>query len=240
MFAQFRAQYPQGSIQTEMLSKVDGMHVFRATIGHGEVVLATATATDPDIEVAEDRAIRRALTIAGINFDRGYGMQATLMPQPQHALNGSTVNSFTDAQDAEHEPLAGAVNSAALAGQQQLNLAGSVAQTNKSNNVADYEDEYEPEPQPKPKSRKKAKNYQPESEPEPTPPIEPEISTEPIDLSDPIAQTDVELERLGWGKEEGRKYLQQAFSKRSRHQLTKSEMLEFLNHLKAQPTPQDF
>jgi hypothetical protein len=50
----------------------------------------------------------------------------------------------------------------------------------------------------------------------------------------------VELERLGWGKEQGRKYLQKAFGKRSRHQLTKSEMLEFLNHLKAQPTPQDF
>jgi hypothetical protein len=58
MFAQFRAQYPQGSIQTEMLSKIDGLHVFRAIVGHGDVVLATATATDTDIEVAEDRAIR--------------------------------------------------------------------------------------------------------------------------------------------------------------------------------------
>lgn len=62
-------------------------------------------------------------------------------------------------------------------------------------------------------------------------------TNEPIDLSDAIAQTDVELERLDWSKQKGRDHLLQKYGKRSRQQLDKDELLEFLDYLKSQPSP---
>jgi hypothetical protein len=60
-----------------------------------------------------------------------------------------------------------------------------------------------------------------------------------IDLSDIIAQTDVELQRLGWGVTQGREFLEKTYGKRSRHDLTDDELLEFLLFLETQsPVPQ--
>lgn len=56
-------------------------------------------------------------------------------------------------------------------------------------------------------------------------------SSSPVDLSDILAQTDVELKRLGWTNTQGRKYLEQTYSKRSRQQLTDEELMEFLQTL---------
>ncbi|MCJ2543992.1 hypothetical protein [Thermostichus vulcanus] len=55
------------------------------------------------------------------------------------------------------------------------------------------------------------------------------------DLSDIIAQTDVELQRIGWSNKEGREFLESRFHKKSRHQLTDTELREFLRYLKQQP-----
>ena len=63
------------------------------------------------------------------------------------------------------------------------------------------------------------------------------ISTDPIDLSDIIAQTDVELQRLGWGVNQGREFLEKTYGKRSRHDLTDEELLEFLLYLESQSLP---
>ena len=54
------------------------------------------------------------------------------------------------------------------------------------------------------------------------------FSTDPIDLSDIIAQTDVELQRLRWDVHQGREFLEKTYGKRSRHDLTDEELLEFL------------
>lgn len=59
----------------------------------------------------------------------------------------------------------------------------------------------------------------------------------PIDLSDIIAQTDVELQRLGWGTHQGREFLERTYGKRSRHDLSDEELLEFLLYLETQPSP---
>jgi hypothetical protein len=63
------------------------------------------------------------------------------------------------------------------------------------------------------------------------------IPTPSIDLSDIIAQTDVELQRLGWNVNQGREFLEKTYGKRSRHDLTDEELLEFLLFLETQPTP---
>ena len=58
----------------------------------------------------------------------------------------------------------------------------------------------------------------------------------PVDLSDVIAQTDVELRRLGWTSMQGREYLERTYGKRSRQQLTDDELMSFLLYLEAQQT----
>ncbi len=87
-------------------------------------------------------------------------------------------------------------------------------------------------------------------DPEPVPAASPEtvgrppnefaLGTDPgasVDLSDIIAQTDVELQRLGWGVNQGREFLEKTYGKRSRHDLTDDELLEFLLFLETQPSP---
>ncbi|MDB9528109.1 hypothetical protein PN498_19105 [Oscillatoria sp. CS-180] len=55
----------------------------------------------------------------------------------------------------------------------------------------------------------------------------------PINLSDVIAQTDIELRRLGWSVETGREYLERNYNKRSRHELSEEELIQFLCYLES-------
>jgi hypothetical protein len=52
-----------------------------------------------------------------------------------------------------------------------------------------------------------------------------------------LKQTDDELKRLGWGAARGKLYLQEKFGKSSRSQLTQQELQQFLQQLRAIPTP---
>ncbi|MGA7952281.1 MAG: hypothetical protein WCA07_02060 [Gloeobacterales cyanobacterium] len=61
-------------------------------------------------------------------------------------------------------------------------------------------------------------------------------SSVPIDLAELIAQTNVEMKRIGWMAKQGQDYLQRTFGKRSRQQLDEEELAEFLEFLKSQPT----
>lgn len=60
---------------------------------------------------------------------------------------------------------------------------------------------------------------------------------EPVNLSEVVAKTDIEMYRLGWNSEALRDYLIKTYSKRSRVLLTEEELLDFLRYLEAQPTP---
>ncbi|GBE90871.1 hypothetical protein [Nostoc cycadae] len=60
---------------------------------------------------------------------------------------------------------------------------------------------------------------------------------EAVDLSDVIAKTDVELQRLGWTPEQGREHLIKTYNKRGRTLLTEDELYSFLQYLQSQPDP---
>ena len=57
----------------------------------------------------------------------------------------------------------------------------------------------------------------------------------PVDFSDVIAKTSIELKRLQWSNEKGREYLKTAYGKVSRQRLTDEELLDFLHHLESLP-----
>ena len=56
-----------------------------------------------------------------------------------------------------------------------------------------------------------------------------------LDLSDAIAQIGVEIDRIGWTKKQGSAYLQQTYGKRTRAELTETELFSFLSYLKSMP-----
>lgn len=62
---------------------------------------------------------------------------------------------------------------------------------------------------------------------------------EPDDLSELIARTNVEIRRLGWTKKQGSDYLQRKYGdgKKTRQDLTKEELADFLEYLESQPNP---
>ena len=92
-----------------------------------------------------------------------------------------------------------------------------------------------PAPQPTPpKSTPAKKSKKSKSSPPPA-----ESKNRIIDRTDEIARTDVEMIRLGWTQQDGRRYLQQTYQKRSRQHLTDQELLEFLDYLKSQPSPSE-
>lgn len=56
----------------------------------------------------------------------------------------------------------------------------------------------------------------------------------PVDLSDVIVQTSIEMKRLGWQETELRSHLSQTYGKRSRQQLKDEELIDFLDWLQQQ------
>jgi hypothetical protein len=56
-----------------------------------------------------------------------------------------------------------------------------------------------------------------------------------MDFSQIINQTTIELKRLGWTQEDGKKYLLATYGKKSRHLLSDEELIEFLKYLQQQP-----
>ena len=255
MFAQFRSQYPQGRIQTEMLPKIDGLHAFRAIVSQGDAIMGTATAVDSDLEIAEDRAVKRALAIAGIsfdnNFDNNYGGYTPRLTQVSRET--STVNSLPSAN---FNVIGGATNGGAIADARTITHTTHTIQSETAPDYSpDYANEYSsteyvPETnfnysqKENPSPIYPANSYPANSSVQPSVvpsainnPPPPQIAPEPVDMSDAISKIDVEMERLGWTKPQGRDYLVRTFDKKSRQQLTNDELLQFLSHLKALPTP---
>ena len=62
-------------------------------------------------------------------------------------------------------------------------------------------------------------------------------SSSNVNLVDAIAKTSVEMQRLGWDVHQGREHLLVAYGKRSRGELTDDELLDFLQFLEKQTTP---
>lgn len=63
----------------------------------------------------------------------------------------------------------------------------------------------------------------------------PEVG-EPEDYSFLIAQTDIEIDRIGWTKRQGSNHLKRTYGKKTRSELTAEQLLDFLNYLKACPS----
>ena len=196
-------------------------YLVKATLMIDEHVVTTALAADPSLTEADDQAKVRALAMLG--FGQA-SFQETNTGQPQ----------------AITEPSLAASNSAGAIPETSPDLTQEISKTPLSSlapepEIADSEDIGRP-----------IDSITPDEAPAPSEvpasslaaaAIENFDDTNPVDLSDIIAQTDVEMARLGWSSVQGRSYLEKTFNKRSRQQLTDEELLTFLLYLESQATP---
>lgn len=75
----FRMVYPEGSIETELLSNENGICIFKASVWNGDIILGEGTAYEKEnssfinktsyIENCETSAVGRALGMAGFGID---------------------------------------------------------------------------------------------------------------------------------------------------------------------------
>ena len=230
----FRTQYPEGCLSADLVSVNDGQYIVRAVVSNGGVPLATGLAASVDVQIAEDKARERAIALLGI--------ETTAI---------KTTGSETTA--AQIEPKPDSSSKVATAKAPQLNGQ----QTINQNPAPAANPPSTPEPVAIDESEEVAITLEPpEAELDPSddsgPPLdsiagEPartsaatialenfSTSLNPVDLSDVIAQTDVELTRLGWTSVQGREYLEKTYGKRSRQQLTDEELMSFLLYLEDQ------
>jgi hypothetical protein len=75
MFDNFRQQYPQGSIISDLVQINGEQYVVRVSISSAGTTLVATLAADPNLMLAENRATERALAILGIT-----AAQVTLQP----------------------------------------------------------------------------------------------------------------------------------------------------------------
>ncbi|NEQ27231.1 MAG: hypothetical protein F6K28_51140 [Microcoleus sp. SIO2G3] len=241
LITQFQARYPNASLVAELLMMHENQFVVRALVQIGGAALVSGMAAAADIEQAEDRAKLRALemlTLQPIAPLEGF----TPRPEIPAVQSGSAVQSGYNLQLRVSTPEAIAERRD-TAPAEPLPVSASLP-ADFSPSLPAIEPKIEPSDdftaEPSPIAAVGVPDIPLptwEPEPEPTPEPEPIPESEPIDMSDAIARTSVELKRLGWTNVKGREHLEKTYSKRSRQQLTDTELLDFLRFLESQPSP---
>jgi hypothetical protein len=208
-----------GSLISELLNIHEGTGLSAAT----------------NIEQAEDQARARALVVLGIE-DRPYPTQAQIINREiqEPAAHNNRARLNAPSHSTEFLPLAETTFQPSL--EVDWSIAEQAARTFSSPEQPQlpwFEPNLAPESAPPRRSDRPRGQSSPSAKPE-----ERHSSlTAPIDLSDIIAHTDVELKRLSWTNAQGRRYLEQTYGKRSRQHLSDAELMEFLDYLKTQPAP---
>jgi hypothetical protein len=274
MYAQFRSQFPMGSLLSELLQIHEGKYIVRASIQVGGSTLATGLSAAHTIEQAEDQARSRALIVLGIEVSPLHPGQNHLAQNPlsQNHLGQNHLGQPYSAQvhfmHSETEELPHRTPQARLSppaqpdflpmgeaafqralevdwnssdapplsfptSEQQLSWLNTDPEPSSPSNAYSAPRPSEGSP-PVSKQQRSPRSLSSQEPPRSEVPVEQSVAA-PIDLSDVIAQTDVELKRLGWTHVQGRRYLEKTYSKRSRQHLTDAELIEFLDYLTAQP-----
>lgn len=250
-FQAFRDRYPDAQILSELLLVERERFVVKVTITTASSGVASGLATHTAIEVAEDQARLRAMAALGYAATEPVASASPLHPQstaplpaPESAPEPSPSQSAMAApispptatertpkpKPSPSKPAKAIATSQTVAKIQPQPEAiepqlASFEDDDSHLDGDDFEETIAPTEEPLPVS---------EAPPEPAAaPISAESLPAPINLSDVIAQTDIELRRLGWSVETGREYLEQTYQKRSRHELSEEELIQFLCHLES-------
>ena len=211
----FRAQYPEGCLSADLVSVHDGQYIVRAAISYQGAVLATGLAASADVQVAEDRARERAIALLIFDSATQLNTQSATQSETPPDISLSTQN------DSPSKDVSSAsATYASTFEDADVTLEPPEAEPDPTDDSGPPLEAIAEEPQQPSAAMIALENFN--------------TSTNPVNLSDVIAQTDVELMRLGWTNAQGREYLEKTYGKRSRQHLTDEELMSFLLYLEDQ------
>ncbi|MEW6492808.1 MAG: hypothetical protein AB1589_09910 [Cyanobacteriota bacterium] len=267
MFEQFRVHYPKGSLITELLTINHGKYIVRCLVQVEGTTLVTGLAAAQTVELAEDQARSRALTVLGIypttaTVEKETSLVNREVPQPltqtpiiSTSFSSERLEQTPSTRFSEPSIVQDTLHFSSLE-QKNEGFAEHGVTTALDTDEMTFSDSDEVSLEVPTSSQdveapiwmaqKKSSSVQLDDAPVTTSthnqiethPNEMTTPDTPIDFSDIIARTNVELKRLGWTTQQGKDYLLQTYGKRSRQLLTDGELLDFLHHLEVQPTPE--
>lgn len=267
MFAQFQARYPTGSLISELMTIYHGKYVVRVLVLLEGVTRATGMAVADTIEAAEDRARIRALEVMGIGLSAAADSQPAGVEFPKRSVfeserlesgNMDSISTDTSWLRETTEPsLLEKTTFVPSPGMSAISTGASAAVTG---NVDWTRDDYVRnteiassvnEAQPTISFSSKvtpigSRRHDQEMSAVESDSLSTDTSTSIVDKtnlsglvdhSELIARIGVSIKRLGWNNKQGSDYLQRTYGKKTRHDLTDEELLEFLEYLESLPNP---
>lgn len=254
MLAQFQSLYPNGSIISELLQIFQGKYIVRVSVQIEGITRATGLAAAESVEAAEDNARNRALMVLGMtNVTAPATTTITSKPTAPvlshtdglpESTYVSSQEQWASSREVKPEPVTTEIHNPSKSSTSYPDFSQHLSVTSYQEPQFDLPPEEELKEQPL--TAVSTSNVTPFTPRSHTAPEEVKIPTEktrktkksePVDLSDIIAQTDVHIERLGWTPEQGKEYLIKTYNKRGRTLLNEEELRDFLRYLQAQPDP---
>ncbi|NEQ46227.1 MAG: hypothetical protein F6K00_22870 [Leptolyngbya sp. SIOISBB] len=256
-FQAFRDRYPDAHITSDLLLVQRDRFVVKVTVTTTSAGSASGLATHTSIEMAEDRARTRALAALGYaHSDASNGTNdipngttdKVMMPEIKEREQVEAIDPVSlprpPLEAPAEVPESRQISPPAVSpSRDQTTTAAPAAPKSVKTTAMPTKVEKTAPPTDEPVDISEpvaVDDTSAKSPPLPEPPVDAAaapISTEalpaPINLSDVIAQTDIELRRLGWSVEAGRDYLEKTYQKRSRHELSEEELIQFLCHLES-------
>lgn len=236
MLAQFQARYPTASLLSQLLTIYQGRFIVQVSIQIENVTRATGMAAAETIELAEDRARLRAITLISPpeitpSVQVTSPQERALVPAISELTAPSSVTNLSNSERSfaptpppalEDYPEFAPISSKDYSALLELN--------------SDPVEEFGTEPISPISSSPVASlsNVTPfvSRNPKEVPPLlNPIAVTEPIDLSDTLIAIETELRNLRWTAEQERKYINRIYKKASRDLLSTEQLFEFLNYL---------
>lgn len=255
LFIQLQNRYPSGSLVSELLQVYEGSFVVRAIVEVGGVTLATSLAAAATVEQAEDQARLRVLRLLGIHATNALGSPG--LPAASYDLRTFSLPSTLEHSRSPLNETAGRSTLDPGLNFEQASQPSEVAALSADGRLPEFSsiqpplpdsDHFEPvlksNPSPTPTAslplpggtpgerKKTGQSSASPNVPEPLPPVD----SEPMDLSELITLTDIEIQRVGWSRKQGHDYLMETYAKKRRADLDQEQLMEFLHYLRALPS----
>ncbi|WP_421655601.1 hypothetical protein [Leptothermofonsia sp. ETS-13] len=263
LLTQLQTRYPTSSLISELVQVHGDRFVVRALVQLGGVALVTSMAAAATIEQAEDQAKLRVLAMLGIGVGDHSPLLPFSPPSPasdadfssnlpKHQEFPPTTSVPTSFEEAaadvafrsapipplplESRPVSKPIiqSRSHSSHRSRVKSPPGLEELPQLNGATASEPIHEGglELVEEPFTNQNFQNTDTDFTPEPAD----ETSSEPVDLSELIALTDVEMERIGWSKKRGQSHLKRTYGKQTRAELNEDQLMEFLHYLRALPS----
>lgn len=229
MLAQFQERYPQACLSSQLLTIYQGKFIVQVSVQLEGVIRATAMAAAETIELAEDQARIRAISLI-----------PTQNIPPSESPKSNSITSSPELTNTDLSNLAPSIPTALVPPEDYLEFAPISSKDDFSltelNSKSVVEEDFgielkTPTPNNLGSSFSNVTPFVSRASKEDVELIAPLAVTEPIDLSDTLIAIETELRNLRWTAKQEHNYVQRIYKKESRDLLSTEQLYEFLHYL---------